>query len=215
MVGVLRGCLFAVISPIFAIILGIAIGRDHGFWYGLLAGLGAMTLAGIIAAIFMNSGGKLTIADCIMPTILSIISGIVFAPLQLLEGSFFSSATCIMSGVLFSIGLWLHKVGRMSGPWLIFPLLTFVYEMLPIELPSDMDNLFAFGGSCFSIYFGRIRLIAQDKDDKVLLDNPDSENNVDVVSDAIDVVSEVFEAVDSNSSERPIVRRRKKKAKSN
>lgn len=209
MVGVLRGCLFAVISPIFAIILGIAIGKDHGFWYGLLAGFGAMTIAGIIAAILMNSGGKLTIADCVIPTILSVISGIVFAPLQLFEGSPFSAATCIFSGVLLSVGMWLHKRGRLSGPALIFPSLTFVYELLPIELPTDLDNIFALGGSCFSLYWGRIKLIAQNEDDTALLDNPQNSD----LSDAIDVVGEVVDADDSKSSVRPIVKRRKRKVK--
>jgi hypothetical protein len=199
MVGALRGCLVMVLSPVFSIVLGIAIGKEHGFWYGCLGGLVVLVLSGMIAAKLANSGGKLTVADCIIPTILSIISGIVFAPVQLFAGSVFSAATCIFSGVLLSAGMLLYKKWRMAGWALILPSLTFVYEMLPIELPTDLDNIFALGGSCFTMWWGRIKTVALERGANHLLEKSDE-------NDVIDVTDEV--------ESKPAVRRRPRKRKS-
>jgi hypothetical protein len=180
MVGLLRAALLMVLSPVFSIVLGIAIGKQHGFWYGCLAGLVVFVISGIIAAKLANRGGKLTVADCVIPTILSIISGIVFAPIQLFEGSVFSAATCIFSGVLLSTGMLLYKYGRMKGWALVLPSLTFVYELLPIELPTDLDNIFALGGSCFTLWWGYVKNVALGKGMDRLLDNSDNGDVIDV-----------------------------------
>lgn len=165
MVGLLRGCLVMVLSPLLSIVFGMAIGNEYGFWNGCLGGLVVLVLSGMIAAKLANSGGKLTVADCIIPTGLAIISGVVFAPVQLFAGSIFSAATCIFSGILLSLGMLLYRAGRLEGWALILPSLTFIYEILPIELPTDLDNIFALGGSCFTIYLGKIKMIAGVKDD--------------------------------------------------
>jgi len=175
-----------VLSPVFSIVIGIAVGKDHGFWYGCLGGLVVLVLSGMIAAKLANSRGKLTVADCFIPTILSIISGIVFAPVQLLEGSVFSAATCIFSGVLLSLGMFLHKNGRMAGWALILPSLTFIYEMLPIELPTDLDNIFALGGSCFTMWWGYIKAIATDDSSNNNIEEL-AENNVIDVTDDVEI----------------------------
>lgn len=156
-VGILRGCLIMVLAPIFSILTGIVIGKAHGLWYGCLAGFSMFVGWGIVAALLINKGGKLTIADCIIPTILAIISGILFAPIQLFAGSVFSAATCIFAGILMTTALLLYKNGRMNGWALIIPALTFVYELLPIELPTDLDNIFALGGASMSLWIGYIK----------------------------------------------------------
>lgn len=157
MVGILRGVLLFVVSPVFSVLLGIAVGRGHGLWYGVLGGFVAFFVLVAIAAKLANSGGKLTAVDCLIPLVLSIISGVVFAPVQLLVGSVFSVATCIFSGVLMSLGLFLYKAGKLKGWALILPALTFIYEMLPIELPTDLDNIFALGGSATMLYWGYVK----------------------------------------------------------
>ena len=42
----------------------------------------------------------------------------------------------------------MYKAGNISGGWLIIPFLVFFYEILPIELPTDFDNMLCFGGDC-------------------------------------------------------------------
>lgn len=180
MVGLLRAVLLMVLSPVFSIVLGIAIGKQQGFWYGCLAGLVFFVISGIIAAMLVNRGGKLTVADCVIPTILSIICGIVFAPIQIFLGSVFSAATCIFSGVLLSTGMLLYKHGRMKGWALVLPSLTFVYELLPIELPTDLDNIFALGGSCFSLWWGYTKEVVLEKGMHRLLGDSGNRDVIDV-----------------------------------
>jgi len=110
--------------------------------------------------VLISKGGKLTVMDCITPTILSIIAGILFAPIKLFAASIFSPFTCIGGGILFSAALMLYKNGRMKGWALILPALTFVYELLPIELPTDLDNFLALGGASASMWIGYIKTAA-------------------------------------------------------
>lgn len=156
MIGALRGCLTMLFAPLFSLVFAIVVGNRFGFWEGCLTGLVVFVICVVIAVRFANTPGKLTTADCIIPTILALISGVVFGPVQLFAGSVFSAATCIMSGILLSVALYLYKDGRFRAEWLILPVLTFLYELLPIELPTDLDNIFALGGSAFSLFWGRI-----------------------------------------------------------
>jgi hypothetical protein len=40
------------------------------------------------------------------------------------------------------MGLLAYKTGTIqSSGWLILPFLTFLYEILPIDLPTDLDNI--------------------------------------------------------------------------
>lgn len=160
MVGVLRGCLMALVAPIFSIAFGIGMAKRFGTGEGVLSGLALFVVFVVIIVKVINRGGTVTTFDCIVPTILSIIAGIAFAPIQLIEGSVFSVATCIMGGAIFSTALWLYKNGRLSSWALILPALSFFYEMLPIELPTDLDNFFSLGGAATSIIFGRIKQAA-------------------------------------------------------
>jgi len=41
----------------------------------------------------------------------------------------------------------MYKQKEMSKAWIIFPVLTFIYQMLPITLPTDIDNFLMLGGS--------------------------------------------------------------------
>lgn len=158
LVGILRGCLILVLSPLFSIALGIVIGKIHGVWYGVLGGLGMLSLFGLISVKVMNAGGRLTTADCIIPLILSVISGIIFAPVHLISASVFSTATCIGSGILLMAAMFLYKSGRMNKWGLIIPACTFIYELLPIELPTDLDNFLALGGAGVSMWLGRLKI---------------------------------------------------------
>lgn len=145
----IRGCTMAFFVPVVAVCIGILVGQRYASTpLGILAGLGAVVIVGSLAKLLISRTTKgLSLMDCFMPTIMSLCSGILFAPIALFSGSLFSSATCIVAGVLFSITLVLYRSGKIGAGYLILPGLTFVYEMLPIELPTDLDNLLGLGVS--------------------------------------------------------------------
>jgi hypothetical protein len=90
---------------------------------------------------------RVTLLDCVLPLAISVMAGVVFAPVSLFAGNLFSIGTCIGSGVFLSLSLFLHKGNQISGWYVVFPAVTFCYEILPIDLPTDIDNVIALGGS--------------------------------------------------------------------
>jgi hypothetical protein len=131
----------------------------------------------------MNSDKEVTMFDCVIPIGIALISGVVFMPIGLLNADLFSGASCIISGAILSICLWLHKKGKMREWALIMPTLTFIYEILPIDLPTSLDNIIGLGGSAMSAYLGYISGIAipsvSDKAVDYLLGDEDDDSEVE------------------------------------
>lgn len=150
----LRSCSSWLFIPVVAICCGIIIGQQHGICMGILGGIGC----GIGFAVFMmklidKTASGLTVVDCLLPLLISIVCGVVFAPIALFSASVFSFATCIYSGLLLSLTLFSYKYRSLDDKYLIMPICVFVYEILPIELPTDLDNIFALGGNTINYYF--------------------------------------------------------------
>ena len=175
MVGLLRGCLGGIVALVFSILSGIAIGRGLGWFAGILAGFVILVALGIVVGKLMNSEKGITTADCIIPLVISLISGIVFMPIGLISGNLFSGATCIISGALLCFCLWLRKKGCMAEWSLIMPTLTFIYEILPIDLPTDLDNIIGLAASSGSAYFGYIKSAAAQGIKSLLKDEKESQ----------------------------------------
>ncbi len=138
----LRGCCSMVFVPIVAIAAGILSGQHWGVCAGILVGVGALfATAQAISKFIVGQTKSLTVVDCLLPTFISIICGILFAPIALFAANFFSFATCIYSGILLTVALFAYRSGKIeSAGWLVMPFLTFAYEILPIDLPTDLDN---------------------------------------------------------------------------
>lgn len=139
----IRGCSMFFFVPVLSLAGGIVVGQRCGVLLGIVAG---MMMLGILfwgAGKFVDrTRSGLTSIDCFLPVAISLISGIVFLPVGLVAGNLFSPATCIFSGILLTMGLWAYKTGKIGSPgWLVLPFLTFLYEILPVDLPSDLDNL--------------------------------------------------------------------------
>ena len=139
----IRGCSLFFFVPVFALMIGIIIGQRYGICLGVLSGISTLPILFWMIAKMINRGNiGLTMIDCLIPVIISLLCGIAFLPISLVAGNLFSPATCIFSGLLLSMGLWAYKSGKIQSPgWLALPFLTFFYEILPIDLPSDLDNL--------------------------------------------------------------------------
>ena len=157
--GLVRGICLFVCSPSLAIVFGIWVGYNHGWGWGVLWGLIGLIVL-VVQAIKMGTSlsfGEVTVWDCILPIIISIVCGITFAPVHLFAANFFSAFTCIGSGIFFSIALIMFRVGALE-PWALYlAMASFLYEALPINLPTDLDDFLCFGGTGISLIVGRIK----------------------------------------------------------
>lgn len=144
----LRSCSSIILVPIIAICSGIIIGKEYGTAVGILGGIVCSSIFFKFYHRFIATQIKgLTVLDCLIPFFVSLVSGVIFAPVSLFSASVFSIATCIYSGVLLSATLFLYKAQKVSVGYLVFPFLVFMYEILPIELPTDIDNILALSGN--------------------------------------------------------------------
>ena len=171
--GCLRGILLTCTNIVISIIISAyTVVNGGGIIKGVLFGILFFVIFLIVSFIIVNKTKQLTISDCILPLIIGAISAIVFAPISILQLSFFSSVTCVAASLFLTITLFMYKAGRVSGGWLIFPFLVFLYEILPIEFPTDLDNILCFGGNItnltFSLIFGKAILNKKSEDNKLL-----------------------------------------------
>ena len=122
--GCLRGILLTCINIVFSIIIGVyTFINGGGIIKGLLYGFLFFVAFLIVSFIIVNKTKQLTVSDCILPLIIGSISAIVFAPISLFQLSIFSSLTCLAASLFLTIALFMYKVGRLSGGWLIFSFL--------------------------------------------------------------------------------------------
>ncbi len=157
--GLIRGVCLFVCSPSLAIVLGVWVGYNHGWGWGVLWGFVGLIML-IVQAIKLGTSlslGEVTVWDCILPVIISIVCGITFAPVHFFAANFFSAFTCIGAGIFFSIALIMYRVGALE-PWALYlSMASFLYEALPINLPTDLDDFLCFGGTGVSLIVGRIK----------------------------------------------------------
>lgn len=133
-VGCMRG---AVLALPLLFIIPITVWYEYTFLWGFLS----FVIGAVILIYVMNSTKSLTVADVVLPLIISLVAAVIFAPISLLAGNFFSIVTCTLAGLMLSVALGLYKAGKLYGSFLILPILCFVYEILPIDLPTDIDNI--------------------------------------------------------------------------
>ena len=157
--ALMRGICLFVCSPSLAIALGIWTGYNYGWGWGVLWGIVGL-FALLVFAVKMGFSGnasEVTATDCVLPFFVSIVCGITFAPVHLFAANFFSAFTCIGAGALFSLALIMFKFGKLES-WALYLLMaTFLYEALPINLPTDLDDFLCFGGGGVSLVVGRIK----------------------------------------------------------
>lgn len=147
MAGCLRGTIGFSASIMIAVTSGIGIGINYGTGTGILSGLVILLALIAVSVHLMNTAKNLTVLDCILPIPIGAVSAFLFAPISLAGGSIFSALTCMGASLLLTIMLFLYKSKRIYAGWLVIPFLVFIYELLPIELPTDLDNLLCLGGN--------------------------------------------------------------------
>lgn len=144
-----------------------------GFVFGWLLQdlrLGAM-IATVIFTLFILAAiinillvKKISTFDTILPIPIAIIWGGILI-LFTMGAEVFSFPALIGASFILTIALWFYQNGRFPKLGIIFPLIVYVYEMLPVNIPGPIDEYFALGGSTTALllqyFFGQIRKDAQ------------------------------------------------------
>ena len=183
--GVLRGVLLFPVGLILSILIGIASGQSIGALWGVIIGILVCIIFVVVIVMIINRSQTLTVFDCLLPTIISFIAAFAFSPVTLFSGNIFSIGTCIFSGVLLSVGLFLYKSDKIQGAYLILPTLAFLYEILPIDLPTDLDNILALSVNTLDLATGwivRRQLVAKNKP-KLELQETDTQKTISSSND--------------------------------
>jgi len=96
----------------------------------------------------MNGGAKRVLSwiPIFLPPIVTIPWVVVLAPLKLAE-DIFSIPSALAASALFTLVLAAVKKKHLPKRWVILPLLSWIYECLPITLPGPIDEFLAIGGS--------------------------------------------------------------------
>jgi hypothetical protein len=146
-----KSLLVALVSVPLAIVLGTAFWVVQGWRAGILAGcstLAACLVAATLMALFLR---RFTLFDVFLPLIFSVIWSAILAPFSL-GSDLFTAPAAIGSGLLLTLCLWqvYHRRGE-GRIGLIFPLLVYIYEMLPVNIPGPIDDYFALSSDLVAV----------------------------------------------------------------
>lgn len=157
MLPFLRGIILFFTLLIVSIASSAILIKYLGWLVGISAGLILFViLAGVAIAVLNKvSSEKITNFDIVLPTIISSASTACFWPLRFIKAEVFSSATCLMSGIFLSMAFYKLKNDAIHKAAVVMIFCTFLYEITPINLPTDLDNVLSFGIGTASLLFGR------------------------------------------------------------
>jgi hypothetical protein len=113
---------------------------------GLLAGAAVFTVffaASLISLAFIRS---YEYWDALLPPVFSVLWSLALAPFSF-GASLFSAPAFIAAGTLLGACMAMAKYYGTGLKWLWFPAVVFLYEMLPLNIPGQFDDIFALAGS--------------------------------------------------------------------
>lgn len=116
------------------------------FRIGLIVGLCAFILINIGALTSFFLIKKITFIDILLPIPFAVIWSLILSIFSL-GANLFSAPAAIGSAFFLSLCLYRFYTGNLvSKSFLILPVLIFMYEMLPINIPGPIDDYLSFGG---------------------------------------------------------------------
>lgn len=149
-----KSLLLVAVSVPVSIALGIAAWAAANWKAGLITSCSTFAACLVIATLMAFFTRRLTLFDVFLPVVFSALWSLLLVPFSL-GSDLFTAPAAIGAGLLLTLCLWkaYHEPGE-SRRWLIFPILVYVYEMLPINLPGPLDDYFALTGdvACFILY---------------------------------------------------------------
>jgi len=113
---------------------------------GLLAGAVVFTVFFIAQLVSLAFIRTYEYADAALPPVFSVLWSLALAPFSF-GASLFSAPAFIGAGALLSGCMALAKYYGTEKKWIWFPAVVFLYEMLPINIPGQFDDMFALAGS--------------------------------------------------------------------
>ena len=143
----LRSILILFVFTVIGLISGVVTWINWNWHVGLNVFAGSFVLGIVTASVSMMFVKELSTLDIFLPIPLSIVWSIIVYPIKMITTDLLAPPEMWGSAFLLTASLWMYKQKEMSRTWIIFPILTFLYEMLPISLPTDIDNLVMLGGS--------------------------------------------------------------------
>jgi len=114
--------------------------------FGLLAGAVVFTgffIAAVVSLFFVKSYNY---TDAVLPLVFSVLWSLALAPFSV-GASLFSAPAFIGAALMLGACMVITKRWQTGFKWLVFPALVFFYEMLPVNIPGPVDDMFAIGGS--------------------------------------------------------------------
>ncbi|MGA7340012.1 MAG: hypothetical protein WBX18_05410, partial [Terracidiphilus sp.] len=131
-----KSLLIVVVSAPLSIALGIAFWAGQNWRAGLIACFGTFAVCLVSATLVALFTRKFTLFDVFLPVIFSVVWSLILMPFGV-GTDLFTAPAAIGAGLLLSLCLW--KVYHENGEgrnWLIFPILVYIYEMLPVNIPG-------------------------------------------------------------------------------
>jgi len=128
---------------ILAFLIGWA-GRD--LRTGLLAGAVVFTIFFLMSLISLFFIKAYSYLDTVLPAVFAALWSLVLAPFSF-GSSLFSAPAFICAAVLLGSCMAIAKRFGMKKSWLLFPAVVFLYEMLPVNIPGQFDDMFALTGA--------------------------------------------------------------------
>lgn len=136
------------------------------FKTGLIAGAVCFTVFAAAAALNLLLTRTYTWADAALPVVFSVIWSLILVPFSF-GASLFSAPAFMGSAVLLSFCMLFVSRRELGRAWLITPLIIFLYEMLPLNIPGPFDDIFALTGSAGNavllVVKGRLARLAAQK----------------------------------------------------
>jgi hypothetical protein len=149
-----KSLLVVIVSAPLSIALGLAVWVAESWKAGLITCFCTFAVCLVIATLMAFFTRQFTLFDVFLPVVFSVIWSLILIPFSL-GSDLFTAPAAIGSGLLLTLCLWKahHEEGE-SRKWLIFPIIVYIYEMLPINIPGPFDDYFALTGdvACFILY---------------------------------------------------------------
>jgi hypothetical protein len=146
-----KSLLLAVVSVPLSIALGMVFWVAQGWRTGLIACFCTFAICLVAATLMAFFTRCFSLFDVFLPVIFSVVWSAILAPFSL-GADLFTAPAAIGAGLLLTLCLWkvYHENGEGRG-WLIFPILVYIYEMLPVKIPGPIDDYFALTGDLASV----------------------------------------------------------------
>jgi hypothetical protein len=151
-----KSLLVIVVSVPLSIAVGLAFWAAQNWRAGLIACFSSFAVCLVAATLLAFFTRRFTLVDVFLPLIFSVLWSLLLMPLSL-GAEFFKAPAAIGAGMLLTWCLWRVYHGKGEGRnWLIFPILVYVYEMLPIYIPGAFDDYFALSGDLAFVLFNQL-----------------------------------------------------------